>query len=266
MRATVIAIEGTSNVRDLGGMPARDGRAIAPGRLYRGEALVLPGTSSKAAVWSEAQRDAYRALALETVIDLRGVPEVTQAPSAWARASHARLVLLPVSEGGEGDATDYVRQLKAGTLRSFSAADLAAFYAATVRQRATVFGRAIRELSARDRLPALVHCSAGKDRTGLLVALVLEALGTARDEIVADYALTGILRPNRVAAYADILAPHGIEPDAVRALFETPPAAMTGLLDGLDGEFGSVAEFLRGPCGLGQTTLDALAAALLDEG
>ena len=135
----------------------------------------------------------------------------------------------------EGTDTDYVNRLMAGTLDRFDIADLTAFYIVTLERRAAVFGEAIRLLGDSDRLPLLVHCSAGKDRTGLLVALVLTVLGTPRDVVVTDYALTGELRPNRIADYAPLL-PAGLDLDAVRVLFETPAEAMRDALAHLDAE------------------------------
>lgn len=261
---TRLDIPGTSNVRDLGGYPARDGAAIRPRTLYRAEALAHPGPGvARVALWDDALVDSYRMLELALVIDLRAQHECDLAPSAWAEPSDATLKLIPIVEGGEGDATDYVRQLREGTLRSFSADDLAAYYATTVRRRAPQFGEAISAIASTGGVPVLVHCAAGKDRTGLLVALILDVLGTPRDVIVADYALTGEFRPNRVSAYADVLAASGIEPAAVSALFETPADAMRLVLEGIDAEFGSTRAFLIGEAGVTTDELDSLAAALL---
>ena len=97
-------------------------------------------------------------------------------------------------------------------------------YIATLDRRAPVFGAAVRLLGDAERLPLLVHCSAGKDRTGLLVALVLSVLGTPRELVVSDYTLTGRNRPNRIADYEEALRPTGVDPEQVRTLFETPAA------------------------------------------
>jgi protein-tyrosine phosphatase len=260
-----VDIPGTDNVRDLGGLPTRDGRRIRTGALFRGEALALPGPGvARIALWDDANVESYRSLRLALVIDLRAISEATLAPSAWAEATGARLRAIPIAEGGEGDATDYVRQIKAGTLRSFSADDLAIYYAKTVRTRAIQFGEAIREIARPAGVPVLIHCSAGKDRTGLLVGLLLEVLGVPRELVVADYALTAYFRPNRVEAYADVLDEVGVEPAAVSALFDAPVEAMGALFEGIDREFGSVRQFLIARADVDVSILDALADVLLE--
>ena len=171
----------------------------------------MPGARAPHTIWDEARTPDYEALRLRTVIDLRSDGEVGATPSAWAHATGADVVRLPIAEGVEGTDTDYVHRLIAGTLHRFDAADLTRFYIVTLERRAAVFAEAVRLLGDAGRLPLLVHCSAGKDRTGLLVALVLSVLGTPRERIVADYALTGELRPNRIADYAPML-PVGSRP------------------------------------------------------
>jgi protein-tyrosine phosphatase len=215
-------------------------------------------------IWSRDNADAYAALGLKTIIDLRATQETKEQPSAWSLATGARLIHLPLGEGGEGDATGLMRRLFAGELRSFSVDDLTRFYAATVRREARNIGRALEELSRQDSLPALVHCAAGKDRTGLLIAFVLEALDVPRETVVADYAMTELLRPNRVAKYSDILERFNIPPHAVGALFGTPPRAMSELLAGIDAEFGGVEEFLCAAAGLSPEVLLALHEALIE--
>jgi protein-tyrosine phosphatase len=260
---THIPIPGTTNVRDLGGYPAADGLEVAPRRLYRAEVLTHPGTGTRQAVWDRAHAAHYQALGLRTVADLRSEREAARTPSAWRDATGANVIALPIAEGGEGTDTDYVRQLAAGQLTRFDASDLGRFYQLTLDRRAGVFGAGIRLLADPGRLPLLVHCSAGKDRTGLLVALVLELLGTPRELVTEDYALTGVLRPNRVAAYADLLAPSGLAPDAVRALFETPAEAMTSALGYLDTRYGGIARYLVESAGLDHAELNRVGGNLL---
>ncbi len=264
MLDNVIAIKGTSNLRDIGGYPTRHGRAVQRRKVYRAEALVFPGAGTRASVWSAENFEAYRALSLKTIVDLRAAQEASAMPSAWPHASGGSLLHMPVDGGGEGDATEILKRLRSGELRSFGVDDLTRFYASVLRRQAQMFGRILEELATPNRLPALVHCAAGKDRTGLLVALLLEALGTPRELVVADYAMTSILRPNRVREYLDLLIPVGIDPDAVEPLFESPAEAMRATLDGLDEEYGDVETFLLEAAAVSTQTLAALRANLIE--
>jgi protein-tyrosine phosphatase len=113
-------------------------------------------------------------------------------------------------------------------------------------------------------VPVLVHCSAGKDRTGMFAALVLEALGVPRPVVVRDYAMTGVFRPNRVAAYAESFAAAGIRSGDVRVLFETPAAAMQATPAHLDERYGGAAGYLRSG-GLADADLELIRANLLTD-
>ena len=258
-----IDIPGTTNLRDLGGLQGGPDRVVRPGTLYRSEVLLADAPGENQGIWRQDQAEAYAALGLRTVIDLRAEHESADKPTAWGRATGADVVALPIAEGGEGADTNFVRLLLSGDMARFGPEDMAAFYCATLDRRATTFAAAIRVLADPARVPALVHCSAGKDRTGLLVALVLTLLGTPRDVIVEDYTLTGLLRPDRVLAYADLFGPRGIELDDVRALFETPASAMHAALEHLDDRYGGVEGYLRDAGGLGTSEIELVRATLL---
>jgi protein-tyrosine phosphatase len=263
-RSTHRRIGATTNLRDLGGIPAAGGRMVAPSRVLRAEALVPPGTTPLCTVWEPSDTGAYRALGVRTILDLRSSAEMVRASSAWPDATGAGYVAIPIEEGGEGD-TDYVREIRTGLRTRFTAADMAGYYALTLRRRADEFGAGLRIIADPSRLPVLVHCAAGKDRTGLMIALLLEALGVPRPVVVAEYALTGVLRPRRVLAYAHVFEGVDVELDDVATLFDSPAAAIEEALAGLDAEFGSVPRFLTGRCGLTRGDLDALRANLLVE-
>lgn len=260
--ATHVRLPGTSNLRDLGGTPAGDGRVVAPRTVYRSEALVHPGTTDLCAVWDPAHAGAYAALGVRTVLDLRGERETARIASAWPEATGADRVALPIEDGLEGD-TDYIRQIREGRRTRFTAEDMAAYYALTLRRRPDVLGAGLRVLADPARLPALVHCAAGKDRTGLLVALLLEALGAPREVVVADYALTGVLRPDRVRAYAHLFEGTGVDLAEIALLFDSPGAAMAAALAGLDAEHGSVTSYLERECGVTRSDVESLRAHLL---
>ncbi|GAC84645.1 putative protein-tyrosine-phosphatase [Gordonia paraffinivorans NBRC 108238] len=259
-----IAVPGTSNLRDAGGYPTIDGGRVARRRLYRAEAIVDPGGPSSYSFYDAAQQVHYRELAVRTVIDLRDEAEFSRAPSAWAVATGGVLHQLPIAEGGEGADTNFFKMLLTGELAGFDATDMGRFYVALLEQRADVLGAAYRLLADPAGLPALVHCAAGKDRTGVFVALVLRSLGVAEELVVGDYALTGVLRPNRVDAFADRLVAAGRDPEIARVLFDAPAEAMSYALAHVGEAYGEVADYLTGPAGVTPTELAAVRANLLE--
>lgn len=260
-----IRVPGTSNLRDIGGYRTQDGRVVAHRRVLRSEALVMPGGSNSYAIYDEAADADYRGLNLRTVIDLRADGEMRRAPTAWASVCGAELVEIPIAEGGEGADTNYVRMLLAGDMKRFDVEDMTRFYIGLVERRGDLLGQAIRVLADSTRLPALVHCAAGKDRTGVLIALVLRALDVAEDDVVADFALTGILRPNRIDTYAHLFVANDRDPEIARVLFESPPESMHALLAYLDDEYGGVRGYLAGRAGVDELVVDDLKRALLTD-
>ncbi|NKY64514.1 tyrosine-protein phosphatase [Gordonia rubripertincta] len=259
-----IAVPGTSNLRDVGGYRVADGAVIARRRLYRAEAIVDPGGPSSYSFY-DAEHDAhYRSLEVRTVIDLRAEAEFTRAPSAWASATGGTLHQLPIAEGGEGADTNFFQMLLTGELTAFDATDMGRFYVALLEQRADVLGAAYRLLADRSALPVLVHCAAGKDRTGVFVALVLRSLGVAEEVVVQDYALTGVLRPNRVDASADRIVAAGRDPEIARVLFDAPAEAMRFALAHLTERYGDAAHYLTDRAGVSAADLAAVRLNLLE--
>lgn len=258
-----ICVPGTTNLRDIGGYRTRCGAVVARGRVLRAEALVMPGGSSSYAIYDQRADDAYKRLNVRTVIDLRADSEIRRAPTAWATVCDADLVEIPIAEGGEGADTNYMRMLLLGEMERFGIEDMTRFYIGLVERRGDALGRAIRILAEPGRLPALVHCAAGKDRTGVLIALVLCALDVSEDDVVADFALTGILRPNRIATYAHLFAEMDRDPEIARVLFESPPESMTALLAHLRAEYGGVRGYLAERAGVDAKVVDGLRHALL---
>jgi protein-tyrosine phosphatase len=258
-----ICVAGTTNLRDIGGYRTRDGRMVAKNRVLRSEALVMPGGSNSYAIYDETADAQYRGLNLRTVIDLRADGEMRRAPTAWASVCGADLVEIPIAEGGEGADTNYMRMLLAGDMERFGIEDMTRFYIGLVERRGESLGQAIRILADPERLPALVHCAAGKDRTGVLVALLLRALDVPEEDVVADFALTGILRPNRIDTYAHLFVANDRDPEIARVLFESPPESMRALLAHLGDEYGGVRGYLAQCAGVDDAVVADLRRALL---
>lgn len=218
---TTSLVSGATNFRDVGGLPAGGGRT-REGVLYRSGNLVAV---------DDAGVRTLRRLGIRRVIDLRDETEVAHAPS--------RLDDLAVEVWHE--------PLFLGSVASFFTQDLSldALYAAIIDDSADRVVAVVRGILGAQ--PVLVHCTVGKDRTGVTVAIALAAAGVDREAVIADYARTEDLLPVERNA-AVLRAIRALHPDAVHAealATRSPAPVMRALLDRLDREFGSPLGYLR---------------------
>ncbi len=214
-------VPGAFNFRDVGDLPAGRSRTRT-GVLFRSGSL---------AHLSPAGVDAVRALGIRRVIELRADEEVDRAPSRVAEL---------------GVQTQRV-PLFLGSVDSFFANDvsLAELYRRLVDESAHRVVDVVRGIVVDQ--PVLVHCTAGKDRTGVTVALALAAAGVDRGAVVSDYARSETLLPEgRNRAVLDLL--RSMHPGAVNLedlATRSPARVMDELLDDLSARFGSAADYLR---------------------
>lgn len=218
---TASLVSGALNFRDVGGLPAGDRRTRA-GVLYRSGNLVAV---------DDAGAQTLRALGIRRVIDLRETGELTHAPS--------RLDGLAVEVQHE--------PLFLGSVASFFARDLSLddLYAAIVDDSADRVVAAVRGILSTQ--PVLVHCTVGKDRTGVTVAIALAAAGVDREAVIADYARTETLLPaeRNVAVVQAIRAVHPENRHIEDLATRSPAPVMRALLERLDRDHGSPAGYLR---------------------
>ena len=160
------------NFRDLGGYRTADGRMVAWRTLFRADGLNKL-TDADVAQLGE--------LGLATVIDLRTLDEAEQRGSFPVDRVPVTYLGLPLTD--VLPATEELPDWK-------EAAYVAARYGAMVSEGGPMLTSAIQALATGDALPAVMHCSAGKDRTGVLSALILAFLGVTDETIVADYTLS----------------------------------------------------------------------------
>ncbi|NUO97852.1 MAG: tyrosine-protein phosphatase [Nonomuraea sp.] len=184
-----IDLEGAVNVRDLGGLPTRDGGLTRRGRIYRSDNL--QGLTPADVSYLVGELD------LRHVVDLRSTAEVSlEGPGPLTHAPEVTLHHLTLfAEGGrhtdvEADSIDGDRVLPWQERVVDEELRVTGFYFGYLRDRPDAVVAALRAMS-RDDGAALVHCAAGKDRTGVLSALALEVAGATREAIVDDYVATG---------------------------------------------------------------------------
>ncbi|MEQ1785776.1 MAG: tyrosine-protein phosphatase [Acidimicrobiales bacterium] len=239
-----IAFDLVFNVRDLGGLPTHDGRVVRPGVLYRADGVHrLAGDDLERA----------RALGLRTVIDLRTLGEIDHGGrfpvEEYAVAWHHLPILRRMWSEDELVAT------------SGAAAFLRDRYVDMLTDGAESLARIV-ELVAEGE-PTLFHCAAGKDRTGVVAAVLLGLVGVPHEEIADDYHATAAA----MAAFVDWLTV--TYPDAIDAMTSQPPEyleaprdAMLGFLEHVDQRHGSI-EGLVAELGVTSATVERLRNALV---
>jgi protein-tyrosine phosphatase len=186
-----VPLQGAVNVRDLGGLPTDDGGQTVARRLLRADNL------------QDLTPDDVRRLVddigVRTIVDLRTTVEVDkEGPGPLAvqpQVAHRHLSLYP--EGGRMTDVDADTVLpwqtdwgRAGAADPDADNPTIGFYLAYLKHRPDSVVEAVRTMTAPDGA-VLVHCAAGKDRTGVVVAVALSAAGVSREAIVADYVATG---------------------------------------------------------------------------
>lgn len=240
------------NFRDLGGLAA-DGGQVRRGAVYRSAHLHEADAED---------RDALAALGIRTVCDLRAREEATARPSALGMIEGVEVLRFgTVGASVIGDPAESILQYG---LTQVSEVDLGNFYEYVLTAQPRAFGQVIEVCADAGRHAVVIHCSAGKDRTGIACALVLSALGVPEEAVIADYEMTNELwSPTQIARAQPLLEEAGLVFDAVRTYFLAPARAMAHTLEHLREQHGSIEGFLTGPAGLPRATLDALRAALL---
>ena len=240
-----IAFERVFNVRDLGGLPTLDGRTVRSGVVFRADGVNrLAGDDLEVA----------KALGLRTVVDLRTHGEVEHRGRFPAEHIPVQWHHLPVIEQMWSE-----RELQA---TEGAVTFLRDRYLDMLVEGGGSIARTV-ELVV-DESPLLFHCSAGKDRTGVVAAIVLGLLGVGHDEIAADYHLSAAAMG---AFTAWVEAEH---PDAVDAMskqpkeyLEAPAEAMLAFLEEVDRVHGSVDDLVL-QLGVAPATVERLRDALLD--
>lgn len=201
-----VSLDGCFNFRDLGGYPAAGGRTVRRGLVYRSDALHR---------LSARGTDAFRALTIATVIDLRAPAELTrhawQPPPEWP----GQLLRVPLREAIPDWASYPSGQLD-------DPGFAARHYVETTERGHEAIRKIVETLADPSRLPAVFHCAAGKDRTGIIAALTLALLGVPAERIADDYALSDIATQRWEASVAA-----GTPDDTQTSWAYVPPAMLT---------------------------------------
>lgn len=237
-----IPLEGAVNFRDLGGYGAAGGRTTRWRTLFRADGLSR---------LTHADRAVIRQLGVATVVDLRSTDELTRGR-------------FPVEEIPVGfHHLPLLDQVPDPQRFEMTPGMLGAQYLDIARDAAAQIGRVLSIVAERRAHPVIVHCTAGKDRTGVLVAVLMALLGVDDETIVHDYMLSAgamvALRQRLIERY-----PQGREViERAEELFSASPANIAGLLATLRQEHGSIERYAEA-AGAGPSVVAALRDVLLE--
>jgi protein-tyrosine phosphatase len=240
-----LPFEGVRNFRDLGGYPTADGRRVCWGKVFRSDALHN---------LTEADLESFKSLSVRLVYDFRNDIERARYPDPVGSEVLELVNLRP----GE----DSMR-LGPGSTKADAERLLRDVYVGMLANSGPQFGQVLTGLADTGLLPTVFHCAGGKDRTGMMAALLLSALRVSRDAVLDDYELTA--RWRTVADEPELfrlLIAAGVPEEAATSLLGTPRWAMVEALAVLDEDYGGIDAYLRGPAGMNEESVAALRTTL----
>ena len=228
-----LSLAGASNFRDLGGYPARDGRTVRWRQIFRSNHLGHLTDDDIAVV---------RKLGVKSAFDFRGAEERQVALCLMNDITVHSLPVEPtvvaalrsIVAGGTQLSTDHAVEVMRGSYRGY------------VQQNTPRFRSLFAHL-LEDRAPLVIHCTAGKDRTGFACALILHTLGVSSDVIAEDYLLTNRYYrrdPNNGSELPD---------DVKNVLGTVQPSFLGAAFDAIDADYGDLETYLRDGLGLGRS-------------
>lgn len=247
-----LLVEGTLNFRDVGGYATMDGRRMRTGCVYRSDHLNGVTDAGLATLGS---------LGLRTIVDLRMQTERERQPSRLP--ADVDVVLAHDSAADDLAQVEMLEEIKAGRVTAVNVDDVSAMYEQMLTDATFMFATMVRTVASAERHAVVVHCTAGKDRTGLSAALVQRLCGVPDDAIARDYELTNPYRAStRFVQLSAELAPLGIDMEAIRTLIEAPLPALVSALAWIDRHGGTEA-YVVDHCGVDRTTVAALRSSLI---
>lgn len=246
----LINLKGTQNTRDIGGYETKAGQHVRWGKIIRSDHL------------SRLKKDDFQTLedmGLRTIIDLRTAGEAKRSPTVWIGDNPPDILNIPI---GKDDGEWFRVQDRFLSSGKFTEEDSLNLFVEGYRSLAQAGLESYSKLMAvvvdESNWPLLIHCSAGKDRSGVAIALILEAVGVDRETIMEDYLLTN--EAARTEEQASILSKEqsiksrsagsrigrfrAPRPAAYFPMVGVTPEMLNGFYAGVEADFGSVDAYL----------------------
>ena len=240
-----IELEGLSNFRDLGGYRTADGRAVKWGTIFRSDTL---------AALSDRDVETVGGLGITTACDLRYAEERDLEPSRLLGHERIEVLALGLPERPGASFLDSfeVADDKEAAARGYLLENYALYPVLYADAYRAIFARLI------DGHRVVVHCTAGKDRAGTAIAMLLSALGVPRETVFEDYLLTN--------QYWDRAGrePPDMDPATVAAVFSAREEYLNAAFAAVEARFGGLEAYITGHLGLDDDRRQALRQACLD--
>lgn len=230
-----IPIQGLTNLRDLGGYPTAGGGQTRWHRVYRSD--------SPHRLDSEGQQELL-SRGITTIIDLRRDDELRVSTNPFAQfedVDYHHISVFPLL-----DPAEYIHDPRI----------LPELYRRALRERSALFGQVLR-LIANTEKSVLFHCTIGKDRTGIIAAILLQIAGVPRCEILRDYTLTAELIEPLMHTLIQSAIDRNIPLDSYREIMKCAPETMAETLDALDSHPGGLSGWLA-DAGVGEAEVGAI--------
>jgi protein-tyrosine phosphatase len=249
-----IPLQGSYNLRDTGGYPVGDS-STKWRKLFRSDSLQS---------LTDADRARLAELGIGSLIDLREDTEVKAAPNAVDGTGITQVRNPVFAAGLYGDSTE--KAGAASALKGQKPPELLGIYRWLLAKAGSKLADAVRLIANSGDRPILVHCTAGKDRTGLVTALSLSAAGVADRDVVADYCLSEVMLAGEwvdkmLKRFDASMFPPGTDVGAIIA--SSPAPTMRQVLADIHAQYGDAAGYLKAN-GLTDDELAKLRTALVE--
>ncbi|MFV0276332.1 MAG: tyrosine-protein phosphatase, partial [Parahaliea sp.] len=250
-----LGLEGSPNFRDFGGYPTSEGGTVKWGCLFR---------SGNLSRLTDTDLELLESLELDLVFDFRQEAEQAGDPSRLPVARPPRVCHLPIEPGNN---SGFLRGMSGPITEPQVMFD---FMRTVNRELASVeagtYRRMFSEILAREDARYLVHCAAGKDRTGFAVALMLLALGVSEAVVMRDYLLSGRFY-NAAAEVERVARKYGLATSdraAILPMLQVDVAYLQAALDVIDEDYPDIATYLDEVMGVGERELAELRRRYID--
>jgi protein-tyrosine phosphatase len=246
-----LGMQGTPNFRDFGGYRTVDGRYVKWGFLFR---------SGQLSSLSDQDMVLLASLDLDLVCDFRRLEEQEGDPSRLPAHSPPRIASLPIIPGSNSRFFEEVENQSAGRQAMFDF--MLEINRDFVEAQSETYGRMFQEILDVEDARFLVHCAAGKDRTGFAAAIILLALGVPREVVMHDYMLTRqFFHPEReIERLKKKYQMKHMDAASILPMLEVHKDYLACALDAIEQSFPSVEVYLEEAMGVGAAELALLRA------